>query len=194
MRSEIQSMHAIRGADVPLPLRSAFCAEFLQHSVGQELFTRLREFISTTWNIDTNTSTSCVNEAVAVIEAEMQRRTAIHTGIAANRGGLGICRIRTVVRFIETNLNQRISIGRLASLVKLSSSQFQRAFKQSFGEATHMYLIKRRVDRAKTMMLSSDTSFSEIALACGFSDQSHMTRLFTRLVGQSPKTWQRNRI
>ncbi|WP_181872498.1 helix-turn-helix transcriptional regulator [Phyllobacterium bourgognense] len=62
-------------------------------------------------------------------------------------------------------------------------------FKQSFGETTHMYLIKRRIERAKNIMPSQQLNFAEIALACGFSDQSHMTRLFTRLVGEPPNNW-----
>ena len=103
-----------------------------------------------------------------------------------------MCRKQKVEKFIDANLDQRILISGLASLVGLSSSQFQRAFKQSFGETTHMYLIKRRIERAKTIMLSQQLNFAEIALACGFSDQSHMTRLFTRLVGEPPNNWLRN--
>ncbi|WP_271898455.1 helix-turn-helix domain-containing protein [Candidatus Phyllobacterium onerii] len=105
-----------------------------------------------------------------------------------------MCRKQKVEKFIDAHLDQRITISELASLVGLSSSQFQRAFKQSFGEATHMYLIKRRIERAKTMMLSRNENFADIALACGFSDQSHMTRLFTRLVGEPPNSWRRNRV
>ncbi|TXR46983.1 helix-turn-helix domain-containing protein [Phyllobacterium endophyticum] len=44
------------------------------------------------------------------------------------------------------------------------------------------------------MMLSGQENFADIALACGFSDQSHMTRLFTRLVGGPPNSWRRNRV
>jgi AraC family transcriptional regulator len=56
-----------------------------------------------------------------------------------------------------------------------------------------VYLIRQRVERAKSMMLSSDAGFAEIAIACGFADQSHMTRLFTRLVRETPKIWRRDR-
>ncbi len=191
MRSERLTTAANGTTDLAVPPSMVFHSEFLRHSAGLELFTRLREFISTTWGIDTRTSMLCANEAVLSIEAQLQRRTSVICHRKC-QGGLGMCRKQKVEKFIDANLDQRILISGLASLVGLSSSQFQRAFKQSFGETTHMYLIKRRIERAKTIMLSQQLNFAEIALACGFSDQSHMTRLFTRLVGEPPNNWLRN--
>lgn len=169
---------------------SAFHAEFLKHSVGQELLKKLCDFISTTWDIDATTSNLYVKEAVLSIEAQMRRSCGIDP--PRDQGGLGICRVQRVTKFIDANLHQRISVTDLARVVKLRSSQFQRAFKQSFGEAPHTYLIKQRIERAKTMIANSDISTAEIAIACGFADQSHMTRLFTRFVGESPSSWRRN--
>ena len=171
---------------------TAFHAELLKHPSGRELFTKLREFISLTWDLDTKASSLCVNEAVLVIEAQMQRLEVV--GHRKSQGGLGICRMEKVVKFIDASLDQRISISELATLVGLSSSQFQRAFKESFGEAVHMYLVKQRVERAKSMFLTSQTNSAEVALACGFADQSHMTRMFKRIVGEAPNTWRRSRM
>ncbi|WP_271899433.1 helix-turn-helix domain-containing protein [Candidatus Phyllobacterium onerii] len=183
MRSEMQ---LIRAADsVVLPLFSSPVS-------GTELLTILRELISSTWGIDNGTSDIYAVEAVLAIEAKMHLSPVTDRG--RGQGGLGICRMRKVAKFVDANLHNRISVLDLACLVKLSSSQFQRAFKQSFGEATHMYIIKQRVVRAKAMLTTSDISAAQIALACGFSDQSHMTRLFTRLVGESPCSWRRNRL
>lgn len=149
MRSKIQATGASGSGDLGVMPSLALHSEFLTHSAGLELFTRLREFISTTWGIDTRTSILCANEAVLSIEAQVQRRTSVICHRKC-QGGLGMFRKQKVEKFIDANLDQRIAISGLASLVGLSSSQFQPAFKQSFGEATHMYLIKRRIEPAKT--------------------------------------------
>jgi AraC family transcriptional regulator len=55
-------------------------------------------------------------------------------------------------------------------------------------------VIRRRVERAQGLMLATDASLSDIALDCGLADQSHLTRLFRRIVGESPRAWRRARI
>jgi transcriptional regulator GlxA family with amidase domain len=74
----------------------------------------------------------------------------------------------------------------------LSTSHFTRAFRASTGLAPFQWLAHRRVDTAKVLLRQRRVSLREIALACGFSDQSHFTRVFSRIVGTSPGTWQRN--
>jgi AraC family transcriptional regulator len=56
------------------------------------------------------------------------------------------------------------------------------------------YVAARRVERAKLMMTSTRERLTDIALACGFSDQSHLTRSFRRVVGMSPGRWRRTSI
>jgi AraC-like DNA-binding protein len=63
---------------------------------------------------------------------------------------------------------------------------FARGFKQSAGVTPHHYLTQKRVERAQDMLAHTDLSLSEIALAVGFSDQSHMTRQFRQIVGITP--------
>jgi AraC-like DNA-binding protein len=69
-----------------------------------------------------------------------------------------------------------------------------RAFRESFGAPPHTYLMRRRMERAQDLMLSTETSIGQIALDCGFADQSHLTRLFHKIVGESPAAWRRARI
>ncbi|HEY0680830.1 MAG TPA: AraC family transcriptional regulator [Steroidobacter sp.] len=110
------------------------------------------------------------------------------------RGGLSPWQIRKVTSHVETNLDRSITNGELAALVRLNPSHFGRAFRNSFGEPPHEYVIRRRVERAQGLMLSTDASLSDIALDCGLADQSHLTRLFRRIVGESPRAWRRARI
>jgi AraC-like DNA-binding protein len=108
-------------------------------------------------------------------------------------GGLAPWQIRKVTSYVEAHLDRPIRNEELAALVRLNPSHFGRAFRNSVGEPPHEYVIRRRVERAQGLMLSSDASLSEIALDCGLADQSHLTRLFRRFVGDSPRAWRRAR-
>lgn len=111
-----------------------------------------------------------------------------------SRGGLAPWQIRKVTAHIDGHLDRAIRNEELASVARLNSSHFGRAFRNSFGEPPHEYVIRRRVERAQGLMLATDASLSEIALDCGLADQSHLTRLFRRVVGESPRAWRRARI
>ncbi|MEG4942592.1 helix-turn-helix transcriptional regulator [Microcoleus sp. F4-D5] len=76
----------------------------------------------------------------------------------------------------------------LAGIAQLSPYYFSRAFKQSVGISPHQYVIQQRVERAKQLLLQGNMSLYEIAIACGFTHQSHLTRHFKRLTGVTPKT------
>ncbi len=106
-------------------------------------------------------------------------------------GGLAPWRIRRLKAFVESQLSQPIRVADLSAVVGLSSTHFSRAFGRSFGEPPHVYLIQRRLDRARHLMLTSDIPLSDVAAACGFSDQAHFCRLFRRHTGRTPAAWRR---
>lgn len=110
------------------------------------------------------------------------------------RGGLAPWQIRKVASYVEAHLGRSIRNEDLAALVRLNPSHFGRAFRNSFGEPPHEYVMRRRVERAQGLMLSTGASLADIALDCGLADQSHLTRLFRRIVGESPRAWRRARI
>ena len=88
------------------------------------------------------------------------------------RGGLPPRAVRRVREYIETHLEETISIQALADIAGLSMFHFARAFKQSEGMTPHEYLVHCRVQRAKDLLTDSKLALSEIALASGFSDQN----------------------
>jgi transcriptional regulator GlxA family with amidase domain len=94
---------------------------------------------------------------------------------------------------IESNITQRMAIEELARLVSLSTSHFSRAFKVSFGVTVHRYVMQKRVEAAQRLMLDTPQELSSIAVGCGMSDQSHLTRWFRRVVGETPASWRRAR-
>src|SRR4029077_20174045 len=105
------------------------------------------------------------------------------TSVVRSRGGLPPAVTRRVRDYIDANLDQNIGLDMLASTAGLSGHHFARAFRQSFGEPPHGYVLRRRIERAQEMLKQSDQPLSEIALAVGFSDHSHFARHFRPLVG-----------
>jgi AraC-like DNA-binding protein len=84
-----------------------------------------------------------------------------------------------------------VSIEEIASACNLSRSYFIHAFRETTHRTPHQWLLERRIDRARDLLKHSDYSLSEIAIACGFSDQSHFTRIFSQWVGVPPGAWRR---
>jgi transcriptional regulator GlxA family with amidase domain len=110
------------------------------------------------------------------------------------RQGLAPWQVRRVLAHIDANLSTPIRNEDLAAVARLSTSHFNVAFRNSVGESPHEYVIRRRVERAQGLMLSTDKPLSDIAAECGLADQPHLTRLFRRIVGESPAAWRRARL
>jgi AraC-like DNA-binding protein len=83
------------------------------------------------------------------------------------------------------------SLAELAALCGLSRSYFVRAFKQTTGMSPHHWLLIHRARRAKDLLRGTRTPIADIAVACGFADQSHLTRVFSKAFGISPAAWRR---
>jgi AraC family transcriptional regulator len=107
--------------------------------------------------------------------------------------GLVAWQRRRICAHIDANLSTGIRMKDLATLLCLSYSHFCRSFRISFGVPPHLYVMRRRIELAQTLMLTTPANLSEIALACGMSDQSHLTRVFRRIVGDTPHAWRRSR-
>lgn len=110
---------------------------------------------------------------------------------AISKGGLASWQERKVRGYIEDNLDNTILVEDLADLVSLSAAHFCRAFKKSFSATPHAYIVQRRVMRAQELMRATTSPLSQIALDCGFADQTHLSKLFRRLTGRTPNAWRR---
>jgi len=97
---------------------------------------------------------------------------------------------RRAKAFLALNAGEGVSIAEAAEICKLSRNYFIRAFKNTTGETPYRWLNRHRVERAKQLLLG-DTSIAEIAIDCGFADQSHLTRVFAKMTGLPPGTWRR---
>jgi AraC family transcriptional regulator len=110
-----------------------------------------------------------------------------------HQGGLAPWQESRAKEFIAANLSQQISLQDIADACGLSLAHFSRAFKTSAGMTPHDWLQTCRIRRAMDLLLTAELDLADIALDCGFADQSHFTRIFSRLNGIGPGAWRRAR-
>jgi AraC family transcriptional regulator len=112
-----------------------------------------------------------------------------HSSVAVEErryGGLDGRRLKRTLEFIEAHLAGELSLLRLAEVAEMSVSHFRAGFRESVGVPAHQYVIERRVERAKSLLMREGQSIAEIALAAGFTHQSHLARHMQRSTGFSP--------
>lgn len=121
-------------------------------------------------------------------------RLSIASDDAAHSGGgevLAPLVKRRVVAEVERRLGERIAVSELAEAVGLSRSHFSRAFAASFGDSPARYVLQRRLARARELLLETDRSVTQIALACGFADHAHFSTAFRKEVGLAPRAYRK---
>ena len=97
-----------------------------------------------------------------------------------------------VYRYIDDRLASDIGLDELARLVACSPQHFQRLFKKTFGASPYQFVLGLRIDRAKALIRHGKLSIAEVAVACGFGDQSHFSTSFSRRVGVAPSRYRRH--
>ncbi len=109
------------------------------------------------------------------------------------RQALSKPQLRRVLDFIESHLDRDLSLAALAEIAGVSPSHFKTLFRQSLGMPVHQYVVRRRVEQAKSLLLSGELPMSEVALNAGFAHQSHMATCMRRVLGVSPREVRRCR-
>lgn len=104
-------------------------------------------------------------------------------------GGLPQQKLKQAVDYIQEHLAHEISLNELANELGISRYYFCRLFKQSTGLSPYQYVIQQRVERAKKLLQQGKMNLAEIAIACGFTHQSHLNHHFKRFSGVTPKTF-----
>ncbi len=100
-------------------------------------------------------------------------------------------RLHRAREFMDASLEQPLTIAEIAQVAWFSPYHFLRLFKQAFGETPHQYLIRRRLDRAQSLLIHSDMPVTEICYAIGFESLGSFSGLFHRQIGQTPMQFRR---
>jgi AraC family transcriptional regulator len=108
------------------------------------------------------------------------------------QGGLSALQMRKATEFLNTHLDGEVDLQQVAWVCDLSLSHFARAFRQTYGKPPYRWLIERRIDKARDLLMNTRLPLSDIAVRCGFSDQSGFNRSFKRMYGSTPGIWRRN--
>lgn len=124
------------------------------------------------------------------LAARLLRRQAKSGASECVRGALSPAQLARVTDLMEAELDLPLSLEDMAATCGLSPSHFARRFKATTGAPPHQKLIQLRVERAKRL-LQGTMPIAEVALACGFSHQEHLTGVFRRLTGTTPAQYRR---
>lgn len=120
-----------------------------------------------------------------VLSLLLRSQAAVKQDIAW-RGGLAPTVRRRLADFIESSLDQAISLGQLAELANLSEFHLARMFRISFGMPPHTWIAARRVDKARQLLSTANLSLQQVANACGYADTSHFSHRFRSAQGVTP--------
>jgi transcriptional regulator GlxA family with amidase domain len=186
--------HRARASTTPGGDRDEVTLERLQGAVAELLYA-----IGTAMQNDRELFGKSIRRAAELLDLELRDVTTDATQASSStantplRGGLAPSQVRKIRNFIAANLDSVIRVEDLAALANLSRYHFSRAFRQSFDDTPHAYVMRRRIERAQGLMLTSVVPLGQIAVECGLADQAHFTKLFRRLVGETPSVWRRAR-
>ncbi len=120
-----------------------------------------------------------------------QTSSRLHVLVTSRGGALTPGNRQCIEEFIDAHLDEPLTIADMASHIRLSPSHFSRSFRATLRMTPHSYLMLRRLTKAQALMATSDMPLSQIALATGFSDQSHLSRRFHEKLGLTPSSFRR---
>jgi AraC family transcriptional regulator len=151
---------------------------------------RLLDAALAVFDADRDTSRRYLSSASALFGAK-RARSAEWTSLSKSRGGLLAWEVDRLVHYIDTHLADKITTKNLASLIDVSEGRLFRGFKIRVGVTPGHYIATRRLERVCTMLITTRSPLAQLALACGFCDQAHLSRLFRRKIGMPPSAWRR---
>ncbi|HKU39115.1 MAG TPA: AraC family transcriptional regulator [Polyangiales bacterium] len=148
------------------------------HALGTALLPALRQ--------PEAASRMFVDHVLFALRAHVAQRFGAPAVRDLQRGGLATWQERRAKGYIDARLAENVSLADVARECALSVAQFARAFKRSTGVPPYQYLTQRRLERARKLLLNPQLPLADVAILCGFADQSHFTKVFRRHFGVSP--------
>lgn len=179
----IQGIAAEAECATPVEIVDPMCAiDRAIERIGSEVLAEMRA--------DQPLSRLCMDPLGQDLAVYLLRRWSnLSAGPDIDRGRLAPWQVKRAVEFLMSELAGDVSVAELAACVRLSPFHFARAFKRSTGPPPQRYLMERRVELARELLAGTGMGLAEIALACGFTGQSHFTTAFKRLTGVTTSAW-----
>jgi len=106
-------------------------------------------------------------------------------------GGLSKQQLKRVIDFIEVNMEKTLELHDLSRAACLNPVYFGRQFKRTTNMSPHQFVIQRRIERAKSLLATTSQPIAEVAAACGFCHQEHLSRVFRIRCGTTPSAYRR---
>jgi AraC family transcriptional regulator len=105
------------------------------------------------------------------------------------QGGLPKYKLQQTIDYIQANLDRKLSLEAIAQNLDMSVYHFCDLFKQSVGISPYKYVLQQRVERAKQLLKDKESAIVDIAIECGFANQTHLNKHFRSFTGVTPKTY-----
>jgi len=156
------------------------------------LITDLLDSALRTWDRDRAASRSQIAVAASMLRDALT--TAKEEVSPCHVGGLAAWQARKVTRFIDASIESKIRLRDCATQTRLSAAYFSVAFKRTFGITAAHYIRCRRIEHAQRLMLLTPMPLAQVALATGFSNQAHYSRVFRTVTGSTPNIWRRRNV
>ena len=150
-------------------------------AIAMMLFSEFQDNYNNKLYVDSLTNVLAVNL--------LRHHTVSKPQVPTYEGGLPPGQLSHILDYIDTYLDRNIKLADLAQLLDMSSFHFSRLFKQSIGITPHQYLSQQRVEKAKQLLKQTDRLITDIALECGFSSHSHLSKQFRQVTGITPKAY-----
>ena len=129
----------------------------------------------------------CESLAMAVLARAMEFRR--NRGEGGARTGLAPWRLKRTIQYIEDKLGEPITLNDIAEYAGLSRMHFAAQFKRATGLSPHAFLMEKRLDMAKTLLIEDRLPIVQIAFTVGFNSQAHFTTVFHKATGTTPGRW-----
>ncbi len=113
------------------------------------------------------------------------------TPIEERSGGLSAQQMKRIVDYVQAHLTHALTLEELARQLGFSPYHFARLFRETAGESPHQFVLRQRVERAKNLLKAGDLTLAEVTIESGFANQSHLTQIFRRYTGLTPKAYRK---
>lgn len=121
----------------------------------------------------------------------LRRYASVRIQETRRTGALSPAQERRIVEFIEANLGVSLDLKAMADALDMTPCLFAKQFRRSFGTPPYAFVKAQRLDRARRLLAKTGLPIKAVAADCGFSDQAHLTRMFSAEFGETPAVFRR---